>query len=76
MKWYSTDPNGPTFDYSQPDAMLAWCNANNIPVRGHNIFWDIPEVQQVSILVNITHSAAIKLVMKMYIFCKENGKVA
>jgi endo-1,4-beta-xylanase len=50
MKWYSTDPNGPTFDYSQPDAMLAWCNANNIIVRGHNIFWDIEEVQQVSLL--------------------------
>lgn len=48
MKWYATDPSGPTFDYSTPDAMLAWCDANGIPVRGHNIFWDIPEVQQVS----------------------------
>ncbi|KAH9317776.1 hypothetical protein KI387_019545, partial [Taxus chinensis] len=40
LKWYSTEPQQGKVDYSVPDQMLAWCKANKIAVRGHNIFWD------------------------------------
>jgi GH35 family endo-1,4-beta-xylanase len=29
-------------DYSVVDAMLTWTEDNDIPLRGHNIFWGIP----------------------------------
>jgi len=39
-KWYSNERFPGRDDYRDADAMLAWCQANNIPVRGHCIFWE------------------------------------
>ncbi|XP_028783793.1 endo-1,4-beta-xylanase 5-like [Neltuma alba] len=45
MKWYSTEGSQGKEDYSVADAMLQFAKQNNIPVRGHNIFWDDPSQQ-------------------------------
>lgn len=42
LKWPSMEPRQGRVDYSICDAMLAWTDANRIPLRGHNIFWGIP----------------------------------
>jgi beta-xylosidase/GH35 family endo-1,4-beta-xylanase len=39
-KWYSNERAQGQDDYRAADAMLSWCKANNIPVRGHCIFWE------------------------------------
>jgi GH35 family endo-1,4-beta-xylanase len=39
-KWYSNERFQGREDYRDADAMLAWCEANSIPVRGHCIFWE------------------------------------
>jgi GH35 family endo-1,4-beta-xylanase len=39
-KWYSNERFQGRDDYRDADAMLSWCEANNIPVRGHCIFWE------------------------------------
>lgn len=39
MKWYSNERRQGQEDYATADAMLAWCRENNIPVRGHTVFW-------------------------------------
>lgn len=44
-KWYANERRPGQPDYAGPDAMLAWCQANGIPVRGHCIFWE-PEKWQ------------------------------
>jgi endo-1,4-beta-xylanase len=33
-------------NYKVIDAMLQWTDENNIPIRGHNIFWGIPQFVQ------------------------------
>ncbi|GLJ55055.1 hypothetical protein SUGI_1181700 [Cryptomeria japonica] len=43
LKWYFTEPQQGNLDYKFADKMLAWCNANGINVRGHNIFWEDPK---------------------------------
>ncbi len=45
MKWYSNEARRGQEDYSRADAMLAWCNKHDIPLRGHCIFWE-PEKWQ------------------------------
>ena len=42
LKWPSMEPRQGRVDYSILDAMLEWTDANGIPLRGHNIFWGIP----------------------------------
>ncbi len=44
-KWYSNERVQGQEDYRSADAMLSWCQANHIPVRGHCIFWE-PEKWQ------------------------------
>ncbi|MBE0538048.1 MAG: endo-1,4-beta-xylanase [Phycisphaerae bacterium] len=39
-KWYSNERIRGQDDYRDADALLAWCQANEIPVRGHCIFWE------------------------------------
>ena len=39
-KWYSNESVKGREDYGAADALLAWCKANDIPVRGHCIFWE------------------------------------
>lgn len=42
LKWYTTERKQGELNYSLADEMLAFCNANSISVRGHNIFWEDP----------------------------------
>jgi xylan 1,4-beta-xylosidase len=44
-KWYANEPARGTVSYADADALLDWCEANEISVRGHNIFWS-PEKWQ------------------------------
>ncbi|XP_057543764.1 endo-1,4-beta-xylanase 5-like [Amaranthus tricolor] len=45
MKWYFNEQTQGHEDYTIPDAMLKFCEQNNIDVRGHNIVWDNPIYQ-------------------------------
>jgi endo-1,4-beta-xylanase len=42
LKWHSMESERGRVDYSVVDAMLAWTDEHGIPLRGHNIFWGIP----------------------------------
>jgi endo-1,4-beta-xylanase len=39
-KWYANERERGKTTYADADAMLAWCRGNDIPVRGHCIFWE------------------------------------
>ncbi|GER42873.1 Endo-1,4-beta-xylanase C, partial [Striga asiatica] len=45
LKWYSTEyfPNNP--DYSISDKLVQFAKSNRIKIRGHNVFWDVPDDQ-------------------------------
>jgi len=42
VKWHSMERRRGEVDYSIVDAMLAWTAEHDIPLRGHNVFWGIP----------------------------------
>ncbi|MCP5519451.1 MAG: endo-1,4-beta-xylanase [Verrucomicrobiales bacterium] len=42
LKWHVMEPRQDRPDYSVVDAILRWTEAHEIPLRGHNIFWGIP----------------------------------
>jgi GH35 family endo-1,4-beta-xylanase len=42
LKWHAMEPRKGQIDYSIVDAMLDWTEKHDIPLRGHNIFWGIP----------------------------------
>jgi GH35 family endo-1,4-beta-xylanase len=46
LKWHSMERRRGQVDYSVVDAMLDWTEAHDIPLRGHNIFWGIPQFVQ------------------------------
>jgi endo-1,4-beta-xylanase len=39
MKWQMMERNKGEVNYAVTDAILKWCDENDIPLRGHNIFW-------------------------------------
>ena len=41
LKWRTMEPRRGEVDYKVVDAILAWTDQNNLPLRGHNIFWGI-----------------------------------
>ena len=43
LKWHAMEPERGRVDYSIVDAMLTWAERNQIPLRGHNIFWGVPD---------------------------------
>ncbi|KAH9614717.1 hypothetical protein KSS87_014442, partial [Heliosperma pusillum] len=45
MKWYFTEKKHGLVNYTIPDAMLHFCEQNNIAVRGHNVVWADPKYQ-------------------------------
>jgi GH35 family endo-1,4-beta-xylanase len=45
-KWYANEAVQGRVTYRDADALLAWCEANHIPVRGHNVFWEVGKWQQ------------------------------
>jgi len=42
LKWHAMEPRKGQVDYSIVDAILKWTEENEIPLRGHNLFWGIP----------------------------------
>ncbi len=43
MKWQALRPSATGFDFTRFDAMMAWADANTLPVRGHNLLWHQPK---------------------------------
>ncbi|KAF1897401.1 hypothetical protein Lal_00035105 [Lupinus albus] len=43
LKWDATEPNQGKVNYTIPDQMLQFARANQLIVRGHNIFWEAPK---------------------------------
>lgn len=46
VKWQTMERRKGEVNYSVIDAMLKWTDENNIPLRGHNIFWGIEQFVQ------------------------------
>jgi GH35 family endo-1,4-beta-xylanase len=46
VKWGTMERRKGEVDYSVIDGILNWTEANNIPLRGHNLFWGIPQFIQ------------------------------
>jgi GH35 family endo-1,4-beta-xylanase len=42
LKWHAMEPRRANIDYATVDAILNWTDQHQIPLRGHNIFWGIP----------------------------------
>jgi len=42
LKWHAMEPRQGEVDYSIVDTILAWTDQHDLPLRGHNIFWGIP----------------------------------
>ncbi len=43
LKWHDMEPRRGQVNYRTVDAILAWTHQHDIPLRGHNIFWGIPD---------------------------------
>lgn len=46
LKWHAMERQQGRVDYSIVDAILKWTDENNIPLRGHNIFWGVHDFVQ------------------------------
>lgn len=46
FKWHDMERERGKVDYSIVDSMLAWADKENIPLRGHCIFWGVPKYVQ------------------------------
>lgn len=46
VKWANMEPRKGEVNYAVVDAILEWCDANNIPLRAHNLFWGIHKFVQ------------------------------
>ncbi len=42
LKWHDMESRQGQVNYTTVDAMLQWTDEHEIPLRGHNIFWGIP----------------------------------
>ncbi len=42
LKWHAMEPRRGKVDYETVDSILAWTEEHQLPLRGHNIFWGIP----------------------------------
>ena len=42
LKWHDMESQQGRVNYATVDAILAWTDQHEIPLRGHNIFWGIP----------------------------------
>ncbi|MGE5612215.1 MAG: endo-1,4-beta-xylanase [Bacillota bacterium] len=42
LKWHAMEPRRGNVNYATVDAILQWTDQHQIPLRGHNIFWGIP----------------------------------
>jgi endo-1,4-beta-xylanase len=46
VKWANMERVKGQINYSVVDAILSWTEENHIPLRGHNLFWGIPQFVQ------------------------------
>lgn len=46
VKWGTMEPRRGEVNYSIIDTILLFCEGNRIPLRGHNLFWGIPQFIQ------------------------------
>ena len=46
LKWHDMERQKGKVKYSTVDSILAWTDQNKIPLRGHNIFWGVPDQVQ------------------------------
>ena len=46
VKWGNMERERGKVNYAVVDAVLEWTTANQIPLRGHNIFWGVPNFVQ------------------------------
>ena len=46
LKWHSMERRKGEVDYSVVEAILAWTAEHEIPVRGHNVYWGVPDMVQ------------------------------
>ena len=46
VKWASMEREKGKVTYEAVDGILKWAEENNIPLRGHNLFWGIPRFVQ------------------------------
>ena len=46
LKWHAMEIKRGEVDYSIVDAILAWADEHKLPLRGHNIFWGVPDIVQ------------------------------
>ena len=46
LKWHSMEQKRSNVDYATVDAILKWTDENHIPLRGHNIYWGVPNMVQ------------------------------
>lgn len=46
VKWLSMERRKGEVDYTAVDGILKWTEDNHIPLRGHNLFWGIPQFVQ------------------------------
>ncbi len=46
LKWGNMQPTKGKVEYGTVDAMLEWTETNDIPLRGHNIFWGVHKFVQ------------------------------
>jgi len=42
LKWKQMEPRHHRIDYQYVDGMLAWADEHELPIRGHCIYWGIP----------------------------------
>ncbi|MFA6115048.1 MAG: endo-1,4-beta-xylanase [Sphingomonas sp.] len=43
MKWQFLRPSATAFDFTRPDAMIAYAESKGLAVRGHNLLWHQPK---------------------------------
>jgi GH35 family endo-1,4-beta-xylanase len=46
LKWHAMERRRGEVDYSVVNAILQWTTEHDIPLRGHNIFWGVPNMVQ------------------------------
>jgi GH35 family endo-1,4-beta-xylanase len=43
LKWLAMEPRQGSVNYKTVDAILAWTDEHQLPLRGHNVFWGISD---------------------------------
>jgi len=46
LKWHAMERSRGNISYRTVDAILAWTAEHQLPLRGHNIFWGVPDMVQ------------------------------